>query len=297
MADIFNLTDSWTSSGTTYTSIKMNATDSASHAATMLMELQVGGAGQFTVSKAGNVDVTGELYVTGVQICGATSTSSADAAIVVERTGAATGNSHTFVCDSTFTKSASATGINSFDADPTLGGYVAHDHYAGFQSRPGINIGANTMTRLVGFQDFPALGTNTSCTTRRGVEIRDVSPSGTGALATQIGLFCETFSGGSANYAISIGDSDHDQGLLHVGVTGDPLLSWDESADQFLWNKGQAISLGTADVPFFDFIATADADTTSAISTLNTSGATTDHIQIDLNGTKAWIAVSTNSPS
>ena len=42
---------------------------------------------------------------------------------------------------------------------------------------------------------------------------------------------------------------------------------------------------------------TATADANSSISTLNTSGATTDHIQIDLNGTKAWIAVSTNSPS
>lgn len=54
---------------------------------------------------------------------------------------------------------------------------------------------------------------------------------------------------------------------------------------------------GTTDGGFFNFTATADADTTSAISTLNTSGATTDHIQIELNGTKAWIAVSTNNPS
>lgn len=54
---------------------------------------------------------------------------------------------------------------------------------------------------------------------------------------------------------------------------------------------------GTTDGGFINFTATADADTTSSISTLNTSGATTDHIQIELNGTKAWIAVSTNNPS
>jgi len=53
----------------------------------------------------------------------------------------------------------------------------------------------------------------------------------------------------------------------------------------------------TADAPFFNFVATADGDTTSAISTLTTSGATTHHIQVDINGTKAWIAVSTNNPS
>ena len=53
----------------------------------------------------------------------------------------------------------------------------------------------------------------------------------------------------------------------------------------------------TEDAAFFNYKATADADTTSAISTLTTSGATTHHIQVDINGTKAWIAVSTNNPS
>ena len=59
------------------------------------------------------------------------------------------------------------------------------------------------------------------------------------------------------------------------------------------------LKLDQADVsePFVDFIGTATADANSSISTLNTSGATTDHIQIDLNGTKAWIAVSTNAPT
>lgn len=48
---------------------------------------------------------------------------------------------------------------------------------------------------------------------------------------------------------------------------------------------------------FIDFVGTAGANTTDPISTLTTSGATTGHIQIDINGTKAWIAVSTNNPS
>jgi len=55
--------------------------------------------------------------------------------------------------------------------------------------------------------------------------------------------------------------------------------------------------LGTLDAPFLNFVATADADTTSAISTNTTSGATTHHVQVEINGTKAWIAVSTNAPS
>jgi len=57
------------------------------------------------------------------------------------------------------------------------------------------------------------------------------------------------------------------------------------------------LDLTTEDQGFIDFNATADADATSAISTFNTSGATTDHIQILLNGVPAWIAVSTADPS
>jgi len=54
---------------------------------------------------------------------------------------------------------------------------------------------------------------------------------------------------------------------------------------------------GTTELPFFDYKATTASDADSAISTLTTSGATTHHIQVDINGTKAWIAVSTNNPS
>ena len=54
---------------------------------------------------------------------------------------------------------------------------------------------------------------------------------------------------------------------------------------------------GDVDDSFIDFIGTSGADTTSSISTHGTSGATTDHIQIEVNGVKAWIAISTNDPS
>ncbi len=57
------------------------------------------------------------------------------------------------------------------------------------------------------------------------------------------------------------------------------------------------INQGTNDSPFFDLQATADGDATSAISTLTTSGGTTHHIQIEINGTTAWIAASTTDPS
>jgi hypothetical protein len=47
-------------------------------------------------------------------------------------------------------------------------------------------------------------------------------------------------------------------------------------------------SLTTENQPFFNFVATEDADAISAISSL-TFGTTGGHIQIDINGTKRWI--------
>jgi len=64
-------------------------------------------------------------------------------------------------------------------------------------------------------------------------------------------------------------------------------------------DANQLVSLDktTQDAAFINFKATADGDATSAISTNTTSGSTTHHIQIEINGTTAWIAASTTDPS
>ena len=51
--DVFNMADTWNASGTTFTGIKLNVTDTASAAASLLMDLQVGGVSRFSVTKAG----------------------------------------------------------------------------------------------------------------------------------------------------------------------------------------------------------------------------------------------------
>jgi hypothetical protein len=51
MSDIFDLADTWNDGATTFTAIKMNVTDTASAAASNLMDLQVGGVSRFSVSK------------------------------------------------------------------------------------------------------------------------------------------------------------------------------------------------------------------------------------------------------
>jgi hypothetical protein len=73
-------------------------------------------------------------------------------------------------------------------------------------------------------------------------------------------------------------------GTDQLGLSSDP------------WKKAW-LDQGTNDDSFIDFAATVDADATSAISSLTTSGAVTHHIQISINGTTAWIPVSTTDPT
>lgn len=53
--NIFDLTDTWNAGATVFTAIKMNATDTASAAGSLLMDLQVGGVSFFSSSKTGIV--------------------------------------------------------------------------------------------------------------------------------------------------------------------------------------------------------------------------------------------------
>lgn len=55
--NIFDLTDAWNAAGTTFTAIKMNVTDTASAADSLLLDLQVGGSSRFSVTKAGGIAV------------------------------------------------------------------------------------------------------------------------------------------------------------------------------------------------------------------------------------------------
>ena len=54
---LVNLAGTWNTSGTP-TAIKLNITDTASNAASLLMDLQVGGASKFKVDKAGAINIT-----------------------------------------------------------------------------------------------------------------------------------------------------------------------------------------------------------------------------------------------
>jgi hypothetical protein len=61
MANIYDMSDTWNASGTTFTAIKMDVTDTDSAADSLLMDLQVGGASKFSVTKDAGFYLDGNL--------------------------------------------------------------------------------------------------------------------------------------------------------------------------------------------------------------------------------------------
>ena len=63
MAYIYDLTDTWNASGTTFNGIKLNVTDSASASSSKLVTLQTNGTEHFSITKAGVGYVSGNLGI------------------------------------------------------------------------------------------------------------------------------------------------------------------------------------------------------------------------------------------
>jgi hypothetical protein len=66
--DMSNLAATWNASGTTFTAVKMNVTDTASAAGSLLLDLQVGGVSRFSVRKDGAVTMPAVFFQIGNDI-------------------------------------------------------------------------------------------------------------------------------------------------------------------------------------------------------------------------------------
>jgi len=149
----------------------------------------------------------------------------------------------------------------------------------------GINITGNALTTGILAHLFTDSSVYTSAFGIFRAHIDNTSASGNGVVSRNDGTGNAVLIDQNGNgIALNI-DSE---ATSAIGIQLDASLTSAEA---------MKILKGTTDGGFFNFDATADGDTTSAISTLTTSGATTHHVQVEINGTKAWIAVSTTNPS
>lgn len=58
---LLDMTQTWNDGGVTFTSLKLNVTDTASGASSLLLDLQVGGSSKFSVDKDGAATIAGKL--------------------------------------------------------------------------------------------------------------------------------------------------------------------------------------------------------------------------------------------
>ena len=140
-------------------------------------------------------------------------------------------------------------------------------------------------------------GTNVILDNMAGIHIEDGGGGG-GTETLQHAIFIDTLSAASTNYALTIGNTDADQNLIHVGVAGNPLLSWDETNDIFNFTKGLDLASGEeyliADASVLTATTLGGAVVNSSLTSLGTiatgtwQGSVIDHerggIEIDISG-------------
>lgn len=99
-APLFDATQTWNNAGITFQGVRVNITDTASNAASLLADLQVAGASKFKVDKTGLVTalsatLTGVLALAGATVSGAPTWSSTQAMNISGSSASTTGNAAT----------------------------------------------------------------------------------------------------------------------------------------------------------------------------------------------------------
>ena len=69
-APVLNATQTWNNAAVTFTGWQLNVTDTASNAASLLMDLQRGGVSRFSVRKGGDIGVFAAHHATLCRRCG-----------------------------------------------------------------------------------------------------------------------------------------------------------------------------------------------------------------------------------
>jgi len=116
MSNIYDLADIWNDGATTFTSIKVDVTDTASAAGSNLMDLKIGGVSKFRVDKLGNINFRGHNLLSDANAIVITSASGAralvsrnDFSIIPETSFLGFGNLLSFFSDTRLFRDAAGT--------------------------------------------------------------------------------------------------------------------------------------------------------------------------------------------
>jgi hypothetical protein len=175
--NIYALTDTWNNVATTFTAIKMNVTDTASAATSMLIDLQVDGTTQFHVLKSGAVHTKRSNY----------NITNTNAAAILVNNYSLTGSDATSMFDLAGTWNTSGTPaaikLNMTDTasnaaslllDLQVGGSTKFhvDKLGGWKSNSQCDLNGNTIVRVgsisLGSSNDALIGRNAAASLRLG---------------------------------------------------------------------------------------------------------------------------------
>jgi len=362
-SSMIDLAGTWNTTGTP-TLIKANVTDTASNAASLLMDLQVGGTSKFSVTKSGRIAAGRGYAYAQPQFYDSSIGSGAGFQIQSSSACVIYGNSTAlFAVDST-----ASNGIR-INRETTIGWVNGHaiadvpdllllrDAANTLALRNGANAQAfnvyNTYTSGSVYErgfvrwvsNVLEIGTEHTGASARALAFKinnttRLTISTTGNLAAtnngyfgapqttnwwssskvlQVGHAALFNNGSSVTSAMSLSSNLQSTGGGPLYISNGFAAKYDQDSGQHIWYTAPSgaadgavtftermrltngglleIDKTTEDAGFINFKATADADATSAISTLTTSGTVTHHIQVQINGVTAWIPCSTTDPS
>lgn len=183
MAFIYDLADTWNAAGTTFTAIKMNVTDSASAAGSLLMDLQVGGVSRFNVDKTGAVVISDGTSALTIDSTNGATTFLQTAAITLQTSNSMVlrhGNNDALFIRPATTGRGRLAFVDNTNGSPA---YIYSDAANTLDQRNGVNAQAfrvyNTFTDASNFERL-SIAWNTN------VAVFELGNSGTGSARAQV---------------------------------------------------------------------------------------------------------------
>jgi hypothetical protein len=239
MANIYDLSDTWNAGATVFTAIKMNVTDTASAAGSLLMDLQVGGVTQLGVAKAKS-----RIFGTQSDNGGVSISTTATSTVFTEFVG----NSIFFYNTGNLVCSINRSGFKGFDT--TSDGYISWSNSTTSSGNPGDTIlrrdAANTLAQRNGVnaQAFNLYNTYTDASNyERGFmrfvsNVLEIGPeaTGTGSLRDlrlgNVNARITINNGSLITFQASAGASSQlaIRNTNKVGLNQGGLLGWSNSA-------------------------------------------------------------------
>lgn len=232
--DIQSLTQTWNAIGTTFTGIKLNVTDSASAAASLLMDLQVGAASKFSVSKGGAGTLSASLAIGGATIgtnaLAVTGTGNISSALTLGTSGVLNGgtnlisqyNSTSAQRGQWFNTRTDASNGEWFDID-----WITNTNVATIGTNAnGTGVARNLRINIGGVNKLD-YGISAAATWRFQTSVQN-----TGDFEAQSGMFASVNSSFNSGAGFKAPSADV-MTLLNWATTGAPLVTWGPATSSF----------------------------------------------------------------